>query len=138
MCPGTWSPLGTRRKAYREGRAQAQEGSGLIPAARGGPSAEGTLKAQASARGEDGAHGEPVAPRPEGVSLPADERRSWDPDIEVLPKRGRPPGHGPPLRQRPAFKTSEGKGCRREANYSLGEHGRGGTPGRGKASAHPE
>ena len=129
-CPGTQSPLGTRRKrrrqrrkAYCERRAQTKEGSGLIPAAGGRPSAKGTLEAQASASGGDGAQGEPVAPRPEGVSLSADERRSRDPDIEGLPRRGGPPGHGPSLRPHPALKMRGGKDCRRDANYSPGEHG---------------
>ncbi len=130
--PETRGPQGTRRerrrqrrKMYREGRAQTQEGSRRTPAAGGGPSDGETLKAQASTHGEDGARGEPVAPRPKGVSLPVDERRGRGLDGKGSPKRGIPPGHGPTPRPRPAFKAREGEDSRRDASYGPGEQGHG-------------
>ncbi len=124
--PGDQSPSGTRRKrrrqkrkAHRERRAQTGEESG--------PSAEGTLEAQASARGGGGggAQREPATPKPEFVRLLADERRSRDPEIEEPPRRGKPPRHGPIPRLRLTFKAREEEGPRRYASYGPGEHGHG-------------
>ncbi len=140
--PGNQSPPGIprkrrrqRRKAHRERKAQAGEGLGLIPDA--GPNAEGTLKAHASARGGNGAQGEPATPKPEGVSLLADKRRDQDPNIKELPRTGRPPGHGPPRRLRPRRKTLGGTPAMALESMGMVEPGSPGIPGEGKESAHP-
>ncbi len=113
-----------RRKVRNELKTQTQEGSRPIPATGGRQGAERDLEAQAGTSERDGTPEESVTPRPKGESLSADERRDQGLSTRKTPRRGAPPGHGPPPGPCPAFGAMEGRSCVRDDSHDQGEYGR--------------